>query len=154
MIPIPKSRLEEVLKPILEQRLQEANLGGRTSVEYIQENVKRGYDTREISCFVDDLENPKSFLACGVYLNAFIDQLFAGAFLIWVDPSIRKSKQGYRCLKELVQTLEDYAKMQNADVVTLAEWHYLTGPSDVGKTWGKFEYDKQETTYIKLLNTD
>lgn len=148
MKPIPQIRLKEILTPIGEARLREANLEGRANVDYSISQVTLGYEMRMISAFVDDLDSPTSCLVVRTCRSWLDPAPVCGVMLFWVKPEARGNAAPL--VADMFKTLESFAAMNTCESITASSWVYL-GSEDTDALWSRHGFDLQERVFHKRM---
>lgn len=146
LYPVPESKLD-ILKGMIEKRIVESNLVGRSSVEECLASLQRGYDMRYMAAYVDNLEEPKSCLIMSHFPGVSTFGLMAHITLIYVSP---KQRGKLNIVKTLIETAENYAKLCGAMSVVGTSWVYK-GSRGTDELWLRNGYEIQEKVYIKNL---
>lgn len=148
MIPIPESRLSEILTPIGEARRIEANMEQICDVSHGIRQIAEGYALRTISAFTDDLDDPKSCLILKVGRMWTHPAPVCGVLLLWVRPDCRNGSAPL--VADLFKTLDAYAALNSCEAISGSSWVYL-GSQDMDALWSRYGFDLQEKVFIKTL---
>lgn len=148
MIPIPQSRLSEVLTPIGESRRVESNAERLADVAYCISQIEEGYELRSVAAYVDNLDDPKSCLIVRVGKAWTHPAPVCGVMLLWVRPDHRSTSP--ELVADLFKTLDAFAALNACESISGSSWVYL-GSQDMDALWCRYGYDLQEKIFIKPL---
>ena len=146
LYPVPETKLD-VLRGIFKQRIAEAKLTERSTVESCMESLKKGYELRYMAAYVDDVEDPQCCLIMAHFPGMATLGLMAHIALIYVCP---KQRGKLEILNTLLSTAENYAKLNGAVYVAGTSWIYR-GCKGTDEMWKSHGYEAQETIYVKPL---
>jgi hypothetical protein len=150
MTPIPQSKLEEVLLPIIEHRIVESSMQEQADARYSLERYALAYGAQAAAAYVDSLESPKCCLALFQTRRMFHPAPMCAVLLLWVHPDHRGTTESVRMVAEMFKTIDAYAAVNKCAVITGSSWVYL-GSEDMDALWSRHGYDLQEKVFIKEL---
>ncbi len=148
MIPVPESKLEEVLLPIFEQRIVETTMQEQADARYTLERYARMYGDRSAAAYVDSLESPKCCLALFTTQRIMHPAPLCAVLLLWVHPDHRGTTESLHMVAEMFKTIDAYAKVNRCVWITGSSWVYL-GSESIDSLWSRHGYDLQEKVFIK-----
>lgn len=150
MIPIPESKLEEVLLPIFEQRIVETSMQEQADARYTLDRYAMLYSARNAAAYVDSLESPKCCLALFKTQRMMSPAPMCAVLLLWVHPEHRGTTESLHMCAEMFKTIDAYAALSQCALITGSSWVYLgSEPMDV--LWSRHGFDLQEKVFIKEL---
>ena len=150
MIAIPESRLEEIMLPIVEQRIVESSMQDQADARYALDRFALAYGNRSGAAYVDSLESPKCCLAMTQTQRMVHPAPICVVLLLWVHPEHRGTAESNRLVAEMFKTLEAYASMNRCTYVTGSSWVYL-GSEQIDALWNHHGFDLQEKIFIKQI---
>lgn len=150
MIPIPESKLEEVLLPIFEQRIVETSMQEQADARYTLERYALLYGAQKAAAYVDSLESPKCCLAMFQTQRMLSPAPMCAVLLLWVHPEHRNTAESMRLVSEMFRTIDGYAALSQCAFITGSSWVYL-GSEPMDALWSRYGYDLQEKVFIKDL---
>jgi GNAT superfamily N-acetyltransferase len=135
------------LNEIFAKRIEESNLQERSSVDYALRSLERGYAGRYMGAYVDDFEKPTCCLIMSHFPGMSTSGVVAFINLIYIDPEHRGRSE---TAKVLMQTAENYARLNSANVLIGTSWLYR-GSKGSDSFWQSRGFEVQETQYVKHL---
>ena len=153
MKPIPQNRLKEILTPIGESRMVEANMEDRANVDYSVEQVDHGYETRTAAAYVDDLDNPSSALIVRTASSWLSPGHFCHILLFWVKPEIRRTPKSAVLIEDMRRTYNAFAHINECREIVASSWVFL-GSSEMDGIWSGDGFDLQEKVFVKSLTIE
>jgi len=148
LIPVPQSRLA-ILAPLMADRIVEAKLSDRITVEEANASLLEGYTTHSKAAYVDSIEDPKHCVIMGCYKAILTRGNMASVHLIYSKPEHRDNPEALAAMKG---TIEGYASLVGASVIVVSDWIYKDSPS-TSSLWKRWGFEAEQTLFIKLLNT-
>jgi hypothetical protein len=150
MKPVPQQDLKTIVQPIFETRVGEANMEGRVVMEHLMKSLEGGYEARSMAAFVDDLTDPKGCLVLAVGNNVMTPAAVCVVRLIWVAPDLRRKPASARIVKDMMATLDAFARINECETIIASSWLYL-GAEPIDELWCRQGFDLQEKVYVKVL---
>lgn len=150
MKPVPQNKLVPILRPIIEARMGEANLQGRSDPDQAMVFVQEAYDERNGSVFVDSLEDPKACLGLIQQRNPLMEKA-TGVSLFWVRPDIRDTLESRKLILEMLKTIDAYAAMHGHLAILASAWCYRDSQPQIDSLWESQGFELQERVYIKII---
>jgi len=132
---------------ILQKRIAESKLETRSTLSDAIKTLERGYDGRFMGAYVDDFDDPKHCLIMAHFPGMATKDVLANICLIYSAPEERGNPENTTVL---LQTAENYARMNSATSVVGTSWIYR-GCKDSGPFWKANGFEVQETAYVKFL---
>lgn len=148
MIPVPLTKLNEVILPIFEQRIVETSMQDQADARYTMERYAMLYGGQTAAAYVDSLESPKCCLALFQSRRMFHPAPMCAVLLLWVHPDHRNTSESVRMVAEMYKTIDAYAKINHCTHITGSSWVYL-GSEGMDALWNRHGYDLQEKVFIK-----
>ena len=144
--PVPQSKIG-IVKPLLASSIEESNLKDLSDVDDLMAKLNRGYDTRCMGIYVDDLDAPKHLLIMshmpGLALKATV------AFVLRIY-SLPEARGDTSAVDVMMATAENYARLNGAEAIMGSAWIYR-GALDISPLWKFYGFEPMENTFLKQL---
>lgn len=150
MIPVPESKLEEVLLPIFEQRIVETSMQEQADARYTLDRYAMLYSAQNAAAYVDSLDSPKCCLALFKTQRIMSPAPMCAVLLLWVHPELRNTSESLRLVAEMFKTTDAFASINQCAFITGSSWVYL-GSEPMDALWSRHGYDLQEKVFIKEM---
>ena len=149
---VDKSKID-LFRPLIEERVAEAQLGERMPADLAFSTVKMQIQSGMFQCFTDNTSDPKGLLVLIVGNISFFVEKTCSIAILHVSKDYREQNPAgaARMASEFVRHAEVYARSQGCNCLRAGSWVWRDS-KDIGAIYERAGMEVQSTEYVKMVN--